>query len=77
MSKKVLIFIMIVLSLCSCGNKLEQAKRVAEKGLKELGSGKYAGEYYLGKYFNFDILYLFDSPFFAIMKSKTGKQSVL
>lgn len=56
---------MALLCVCSCSNKLEQSKRIAEKGLKELGSGKYAGEYLLGKYFNFQILYLYHSPYFG------------
>lgn len=60
--------VLILLSLCTllgCSSELERAKSVAEKGLTELGNGKYAGSYYGRTYINTEILKIFDSPYFS------------
>lgn len=62
--KKGVILLCALCVLCSC-SQLDRAKNVAEKGLKELGNGKYAGEYYGSSYINFNIIHLFESPYFA------------
>ena len=62
--KKSVILLCAFCILCSC-SQLDRAKRVAESGLKELGNGKYAGEYYGRSYINTNIIHLFDSPYFA------------
>ena len=62
--KKSLLLLLAIFVLCGC-SQLNRAKNVAEKGLKELGNGKYAGEYFGGTYINMNILHLFDSPYFA------------
>ena len=62
--RKILISIAAILALVSCSSENE-VKTVAEKALTELGNGKYAGKYLLGEYFNFNIIELFKSPYFA------------
>lgn len=63
--KKNIILITLLIAICGCSSQLNQVKRVAQKGLQELGSGKYAGNYYGQTYINTSIIKLFDSPYFS------------
>lgn len=63
--KKTLFLITLLIALCGCSPQLSQVKRIAQKGLHELGSGKYAGECFGRTYINLNISKLFDSPYFS------------
>ncbi len=62
--KKTLLIAFTAFALISCTSE-RSIKIVAEKALSEFGNGKYAGMNIGGKYMNFDLAYLFDSPYFA------------
>ena len=62
--KRIIILFLAIATLVSC-SQTGKVKSVAEKALAELGNGKYAGEYFGKDYFNFNIICLYDSPYFA------------
>ena len=62
--KKYIALLLAIMCLCSC-DRISRVKSVAEKGLIELGNGKYAGIYLGSDYININIIGLFKSPYFA------------